>query len=128
MPVRDGARLRLAPETSRLLEGLSRAFELSRAELVRRLARAAAEVGRALSAGDNATVLALAGQVRRVGRNLDQLLHTIHSGRAVMVADAEPIFQELAQAVGDVERHLDAMTFGYAARLHQAADLPEVAS
>jgi hypothetical protein len=120
-------RLRLAPETGDALAGLSAVFGLSRAEIIRRLVRAAAEIGPALSAGNNETVLALAVQVRRAGRNLDQLLHAIHSGRAVMIADAEPVFRDLAEAVADVEGRLDAMTTGYAARLRRAAELPEIA-
>lgn len=122
----SAARLRLAPEASEALSGLASAFDLSRAEVVRRLVRAAAEIGPALSAENNATVLALAVQVRRVGRNLDQLLHAIHTGRAVMIADAEPVFRDLAEAVADVEVRLDAMTAGYAARLRRVADLPEI--
>ena len=122
----SAARLRLAPEASEALSGLASAFDLSRAEVVRRLVRAATEIGPALSAQNNATVLTLAVQVRRVGRNLDQLLHAIHTGRAVMIADAEPVFRDLAEAVADVEARLDAMTAGYAARLRRVADLPEI--
>mgnify|MGYP001765363256 FL=1 len=44
-----------------------------------------------------------------------------------MIADTEPVFRDLAEAIADVEARLDAMTTGYAARLRRAAELPEIA-
>ncbi|MWV23042.1 hypothetical protein FVE89_13765 [Methylobacterium sp. 2A] len=98
---------------------------MSRAETLRRLIRAALDVGPALSAENTRTVAALASQVRMVGRNLDQLLHAIHAGRAVPIEAAQPIWEALDARVSAVNCELTAMTVAHGIKLRRAAHLPE---
>lgn len=122
---RPRARIDLTPEVSALLDEAAGAFGLSRAETLRRLIRAALDVGPALSAENTRTVAALASQVRMVGRNLDQLLHAIHSGRVVPMEAARPIWEALVARVSAVDRELTAMTVAHGMKLRRAAHLPE---
>lgn len=103
-------------------------FGLTRSELMRRLVRAALDVGPALSEENSRTVGALTSQVRMVGRNLMQVLHAIHSGRAVHIADAEPVWAALHERVREMDEELTAMTVAYGVRLRASAGVAAGAS
>lgn len=122
---RKRARIDLSPDVSALLDEAAKAFGLSRAETLRRVIRASLDVGPALSAENSRTVAALASQVRMVGRNLSQLVHAIHAGRAVSLEDALPICEALDERLQGMDRELTAMTVAHGLRLRQAMHLPE---
>ena len=119
-------RVDLAPRDDALLAEASRLFGLSRSETVRRLLRASIDVGPALSAENTRAVAALASQIRMVGRNLDQMLHAIHAGRAVPAAAALPVLEIVGERVRAVDRELTAITVAYGIKLRQAAHLPDL--
>lgn len=115
------SRLRFYDEDAALLEAASKRFGITKAELVRRLLRAAMDIGPALSEENSQTVHALTGQVRRVGLNLGQMLHAVHAGRVVTMKDAEPIWAGLRDVYRGVESELRAMTEAYGVRLRRSA-------
>ena len=123
---RKRARVDLTPEVSAWLDEASRAFGLSRSETLRRLIQASLDVGPALSAENSRTVAALASQVRMVGRNLSQLVHAIHAGRAPSMEAALPIWEILDERVSAIDHELTAMTVAYGLKLRRAAHLPEI--
>lgn len=130
-PTSDGrqrARVDLTPDVSALLDQASSVFELSRSETLRRIIRASLDVGPALSAENTRAVAALASQVRMVGRNLSQLLHAVHGGRAVPLESALSIFEALDQRIREVDGELTAMTVAHGLKLRRAAHLPEPTS
>ncbi len=100
-------------------------FELDRAETLRRIIRASLDVGPALSAENSRTVAALASQVRMVGRNLSQLVHAIHSGRAVPMEAALPIWEALDERIKALDAELTAMTVAHGLKLRKSAHLIE---
>jgi hypothetical protein len=89
-----------------VLERASEVFGLGKSELVRRLVRASVDVGPALSAKSVERIEALTGQVRMVGRNLMQVLHAIHRGDAVRIADAEPVWCGLQEMIALLDDEL----------------------
>lgn len=124
-PRRRKARLRTElseADESRLVEAAA-LFDLPKAEVVRRLIRASVEAGPALSAENTVVVMALAEQVRRVGRNLMQLLRAIHRGQAVRIEDTEAVWRELNATVKAIDHELTEMTLAYGSRLRRAAGL-----
>lgn len=125
---RQRARVDLTPEVSSLLDQASASFGLSRAETLRRIVRGSLDVGPALSAENTKVVAALASQVRMVGRNLSQLLHAIHGGRAVLLESALPVFEVLDQRIRELDAELTAMTVAHGLKLRRAAHLPELRS
>ena len=122
---RKRARIDLTPEVSALLDEAAALFELSRAETLRRVVRASLDVGPALSAENSRTVAALASQVRMVGRNLSQLVHAIHAGRATPMEAALPIWEILDERVSAIDHELTAMIVAHGLKLRRAAHLPE---
>ncbi len=123
---RKRARVDLTPEVSAWLDEASRAFGLSRSETLRRLIQASLDVGPALSAENGRAVATLASQVRMVGRNLSQMVHAIHAGRAVSMKAALPIWEMLDERVSAIDHELTAMTVAHGLKLRQAAHLPEL--
>lgn len=119
-------RLDLDEADHRLLVEASAEFGLSQSEVVRRLIRAALDVGPALSR-DNAKVVAeLSSQIRAVGRNLAQVVKAINEGRAVKLEDARPIFEILHRRISAIDGELTAMTLAYGRDLRRAAHLGSV--
>lgn len=108
-----------------MLDDAAKLFELDRAETLRRIIRATLDVGPALSRENSRTVAALASQVRMVGRNLSQLLHAIHSGRAVPIEATLPIWEALDARVSALDAELTAMTVAHGLKLRKAAHLLE---
>lgn len=98
-------------------------FGLPKAELVRRLIRAAVQAGPALSAKNTETVITLARQLRRVGMNLAQILNAIHRGQAVGMADTEAVWRGLHEALSSINDELSDMTVAYGSKLRRAAKL-----
>jgi hypothetical protein len=68
-------------------------------------------------------VVDLAGQLRRVGRNLAQVLKAIHRGHAVRIEDTEPIWRGLYEAVSAIDGELTEMTVAYGSKLRRNAGL-----
>ena len=123
---RKRARVDLTPAVSAWLDEASRAFGLSRSETLRRLIQASLDVGPALSAENSRTVAALASHVRMVGRNLSQLVHAIHAGRAPSMEAALPIWEILDERVSAIDHELTAMTVAYGLKLRRAAHMREI--
>ena len=98
-------------------------FGLPKAEVVRRLIRASVQSGPALSAENTVAVMDLAGQLRRVGRNLAQVLKSIHRGHAVRIEDTEPVWRGLYETVSAINDELTEMTAAYGSKLRRHAGL-----
>ncbi len=116
-------RLDLDAEDHRLLVAASARFGLSQSEVARRLVRAALDVGPALSGDNAATVAELSAEIRTVGRNLAQLVRTIHDGRAVGLEAARPIIEILHGRIHAINGELTRITLGHGAALRRAAQL-----
>ena len=116
-------RLDLDDEDHRLLLAASARFGLSQSEVMRRLIRAALDVGPALSHDNAQTVAELSSQIRAVGRNLAQVVKAINEGRAVRLEDARAIFEILHRRISAVDGELTAMTLAYGSGLRRAAKL-----
>lgn len=113
-------------DEARLIEAVA-LFGLPKAEVVRRLIRASVQAGPALSAENTRAVVALASQVRMVGRNLSQVLKAIHRGQAVRIEDTEPVWHGLYEVIAAINDELTEMTVAYGSRLRREAklNLPE---
>jgi len=98
-------------------------FGLPKAEVVRRLIRASVQAGPALSAENTQAVVALAQQLRAVGRNLAQLLKAIHRGQAVGMDDTEAVWRGLHEAIAAINDELTEMTVTYGSKLRREAKL-----
>ena len=98
-------------------------FGLPKAEIVRRLIRASVEAGPALSAENTVAVVALASQVRMVGRNLSQVVKAIHCGHAPPIEDTEPVWRGLHAVIAAINDELTDMTIAYGSKLRRKADL-----
>jgi len=115
-------RVEMSAADFHLLEQASALFGVGKSDLVRRLVRAAVEVGPALSTESIAQIEDLAAQVRIVGRNLMQVLKAIHRGEAVGIADSEPVWRGLHELIEALDAELSAL--GEAA-IRQSAGLRE---
>lgn len=122
---RKRSRIDLGPEASVLLDHAARQFQLDRAEMLRRIIRASIDVGPALSADNSRAVAVLASQVRLVGRNLSQLVHAIHAGRAAGMEMALPIWEILDERIRAIDAELTRITIAHGLKLRRAAHLPE---
>lgn len=109
-------------DEARLVEAVA-LFGLPKAEVVRRLIRASVQAGPALSAENTKAVVALASQVRMVGRNLSQVLKAIHRGQAVRIEDTEPVWRGLHEAIAAINDELTEMTVAYGSKLRREAKL-----
>lgn len=122
---RRKARLRteLSPADEHRLQQAVALFGMPKAEVVRRLIRAAVQAGPALSADNTETVIALAQQMRRVDMNLAQILKAIHCGQAVGMADTEAVWRGLHEALSAINGELTDMTVAYGSKLRREAKL-----
>lgn len=111
-----------AADEQRLQEAVA-LFGLPKAEVVRRLIRASVQAGPALSVENTEAVVALAQQVRMVGRNLSQVLKAIHRGQAVGIEDSEPVWRGLHEAMAAIDDELTEMTIAYGSKLRHQAKL-----
>ena len=109
-------------DEARLQEAVA-LFGLPKAEVVRRLIRASVQSGPALSAENTVAVVDLAGQLRRVGRNLAQVLKAIHRGHAVRIEDTEPVWRGLYETFSAIDSELSEMTVAYGSKLRRNAGL-----
>lgn len=109
-------------DEARLAEAVA-LFGLPKAEVVRRLIRASVQAGPALSVENTRAVVALASQVRMVGRNLSQVLKAIHRGQAVRIEDTEPVWHGLYEVIAAINDELTEMTVAYGSRLRREAKL-----
>lgn len=116
-------RTELSQADEERLQEATALFGLPKAEVVRRLIRASVHAGPALSADNTKAVVLLAEQVRRVGRNLSQLLHAIHRGQAVRVEDTYAVWRELHEVVSILDAELTEMTVSYGSKLRRQAGL-----
>lgn len=116
-------RTELSEADERCLQEAVALFGLPKAELVRRLIRAAVQAGPALSAENTRAVVDLASQVRMVGRNLVQVLKAIHRGQAVRIEDTEAVWRGLYDVVATINDELTAMTVAYGSKLRRDAKL-----
>ena len=116
-------RTELSEADERRLAEAVELFGLPKAEVVRRLIRASVQAGPALSAENTKAVVALAGQVRMVGRNLSQVLRAIHRGQAVRIEDTEPVWRGLHAVIAEINDELTEMTVAYGSKLRRQAGL-----
>ncbi len=112
-------RVEMSAADFHLLEQASTLFGVGKSDLVRRLVRAAVEVGPALSTGSVAQIEDLTGQVRIVGRNLMQVLKAIHRGEAVGIAESEPVWRGLHEMIEALDEEL--LSLGEATTRQSAA-------
>ena len=103
-------RVEMSAADFELLEQAAAVFGVGKSDLVRRLVRAAVEVGPALSTGSVAQIEDLAGQVRIVGRNLMQVLKAIHRGEAVGIAESEPVWRGLHELIAALDAEISAFS------------------
>ncbi|SDR63798.1 hypothetical protein SAMN05519103_09049 [Rhizobiales bacterium GAS113] len=120
---RPRLRTELSEADERRLDEAVALFGLPKAEVVRRLIRASVQAGPALSAENTRAVVALAGQIRMVGRNLSQVLRAIHHGRAAGIEDTEPVWRALHEVIGAINDELTEMTVAYGSKLRREAKL-----
>ncbi|HEV7324892.1 MAG TPA: hypothetical protein VGN91_07480 [Bosea sp. (in: a-proteobacteria)] len=111
-----------AADEQRLQDAMA-LFGLPKAEVVRRLIRASVQAGPALSSENTQAVVALAQQVRMVGRNLSQMLRAIHRGQAVDMEDTEPVWRGLHAAISAIDDELTEITIAYGSKLRRQAKL-----
>ena len=116
-------RTELSEADERHLREAVELFGLPKAEVVRRLIRASVQAGPALSDENARAVVMLADQLRRVGRNLSQLLRAIHRGQAVRIEDSDALWRELHAVVAVIDDELTAMTVAYGSKLRRVAGL-----
>lgn len=102
-----------------LLVEAAASFGLSKSETVRRLLRAALNIGPALSEENSQVVAGMAGQLRRVGLNLMQMLKAIHGGRAVQIEDSVEVWQVLHERISAMDKELSRMTEAYGVKLRR---------
>ena len=103
-------------------------FGLGKSELVRRLVRASADVGPALSAEGMERLEVLAGQVSIVRRSLIQVLRAIHRGEAFGIAGSEPVWRGLQEMIAGLDAELTGLIEGNGPALRQRAGLSVVAA
>jgi hypothetical protein len=99
-------RVELSAADCDIMDRAAEMFGVGKSELVRRLVRASVDVGPALSAEGVERIEALTGQVRMVGRNLMQVLHAIHRGDAVGIAETEPVWRGLHEMIASLDDEL----------------------
>jgi len=116
-------RTELSDADERHLQDAVALFGLPKAEVLRRLIRGSVQAGPALSAENTRAVVALGGQVRRVGRNLSQLLKAIHRGQAVRIEDTEAVWRGLHHVIAAINDELTEMTVAYGSKLRREAGL-----
>lgn len=116
-------RLDLRGEDSAGLELLAQQFELPKSEVVRRLIRAALEIGPAMSSENGDAVRVLAGQLLPIGRNLAQVVKGINIGYAPQLAELEPIVLDLHKAVQVIADDMSGLTVAYGSKLRRKAGL-----
>lgn len=116
-------RTELSEADERRLADAVALFGLPKAEIVRRLIRASVQAGPALSAENTAAVVALASQVRMVGRNLSQIVTAIRSGQAPLIEDTEPVWRGLHAVIAAINDELTEMTIAYGSKIRRKAGL-----
>jgi len=120
-------RLDLEEQDHARLEAAATQFDLPKSEVVRRLIRAAHDLGPALSKDNAAVVSDLARQVRSVGRNLNQLVQAIRRGEATSLAEAEPVISRLIESYAAINGELTQLTLAYGSKVRErvtAEDAP----
>lgn len=116
-------RTELSEADERRLQEAVELFGLPKAEVVRRLIRASVQAGPALSAQNTDVVVALAVEVRQVGRTLAQMLRTMRQGGGAEFAVAEQVWSELHGAIAAIDDELTGMMVVHGARLRGLARL-----
>lgn len=119
-------RTELSEADERRLQEAVVLFGLPKAEVVRRLIRASVQAGPALSVQNMEAVVALAAEVRQIGRTLAQMLRTMRQGRGTDLAVAEQVWNELYGTIAAIDEELTAMTVTHGARLRELARLSAV--
>ncbi len=102
------------------LEAVSARFGLPKSEVVRRLIRAAHELGPALSKENAVVVGELAREVRAVGRSLGQLVQAIRRGEAKSLVGAEAVISRLVESYAAINGELTQMTLAYGSRVRES--------
>ena len=116
-------RTELSEDDEARLREAAALFGLPKAEVVRRLIRAAVQAGPALSAGNAQVIIELTAQTRTVGRNLSQLIKAIDRGRAIGLEDTEAVWRELFEAIAAINDELTEITVASGSRLRGQAGL-----
>lgn len=116
-------RTELSDDDAARLDEAVALFGLPKAEVVRRLIRASIQAGPALSSANMDSVVALATEVRQVGRTLAQMLKVMRQGKVPKLAAAEPVWSELHAAIQAIDDELTGMTVTHGVRLRGFAHL-----
>lgn len=116
-------RLRASPADLAQLEKAAQMFGVKRSVLIRKLVRAAADAGPAISADAAVALLQQVRETRAIGRNLAQVLKAINAGYAVQLADLAPTIVAIADHILLLDEAIVGMTEGYGARVRALARL-----
>lgn len=109
------------------LDQASRLFGVGKSELIRRLTRAALDVGPALSVDNAASLRAVSKELRAIGRNIAQIVKGINLGYAPQLAEDEALFRATYQALSDLDARIHEMTVAYGTRLRRSGGLKPLA-
>lgn len=104
------------------LEAVSARFGLPKSEVVRRLIRAANDLGPALSRENAVVVGELAREVRAVGRTLNQLLLATRRGETSSIEGAEAVISRLVESYAAINAELTAMILAYGSRVRESVN------
>lgn len=110
------------------LDEACRLFGIGKSELIRRLTRAALDVGPALSAENAEGLAATAKELRAIGRNIAQIVKGINLGYAPQLADDEALFRATHQALSEINQTIHEMTIAYGSGLRRSAGLKALPS
>jgi hypothetical protein len=98
-------------------------FGVGKSDLMRRLVRASLDVGPALSADNAKTLVAVAKELRAIGRNIAQIVKGINLGYAPQLADDEELFRAAYAWLDQIDMTIHDMTIAYGSRLRREAGL-----
>jgi len=88
---------------------------------VRRLVRASLDVGPALSADNAKALVAVAKELRAIGRNIAQIVKGINLGYAPQLASDEELFRAAHAWLDQIDTAIHDMTIAYGSRLRREA-------
>ncbi len=113
----------MSPEDFARLEEAALLFGVGKSDLIRRLTRAALDVGPALSAENAKTLTGAAKELRAIGRNIAQIVKGINLGYAPQLAEDEALFRATHQALTEINATIHEMTIAYGSGLRRSAGL-----
>lgn len=115
--------LLLTDEEFSQLEYACGVFGLGKSDLIRRLTRAAIDVGPALSAENTKELLELTKQLRAAGRNIAQIVKGVNLGYAPQLAEATDALVATHRALSEINDLVHQLTIANGSGLRRRASL-----